>query len=247
MLENSLPLALSTTIVTAGIGGLVLFLWSFRKSSSLHTSTLRNWGLGFFFLTWIRVPTVLVLAGWLNPETVKVLMPFFSIGTVAMIAAYVLFYRGTVMLLTKNNFWVNILPISIFVLFSTLVSSLLLLFHVSIIISIFIVTIFVIISVIVITGLNFHLLLCFCRERSKKGSLVIIIGWVLFLLSHIYITGVLNSYPADLWFFALTSSPTVYIYSGFTISHIVLLVGFIMSHTHNKLEHGTESHISVNP
>ena len=237
MLENFLPLALSATIVTAGIGGLILFLLSFRKSSSFHTPTLRNWGLGFFLLTWVRIPTVLVLAGWFNPETTEALVPFFSIGTIAMIAAYVLFYRGTVMLLTKSNLWVNILPISIFVLFNALVFSLFLLFHVSTIVSIFLVTTFIIISVVIITGLNFHLLLCSCEEKSKKGSLIVITGWMLFILSHIYITAVLNSYPADLWFFAITAKPTVYIYSGFTISHIILLVGFIMSHTHNKLEH----------
>lgn len=246
MLGNLLSLALSATIVTAGIIGLILFLWSFRNSSRFHSRSLRNWGLGFFLLTWIRVPTFLVLAGWIHPETLEVLTPFFLIGTVAMIAAYVLFYRGTVMLLTNNNFWVNILPISVFVLFNALVFSLFFFFPASTIVSIFIVTIFVIISVIVLTGLNFHLMLCTCMENSKKGHLVVIIGWILFLLSHIYITAVLNSYPADLWFFAITSSPTVYIYIGFTIAHVVLLIGFIISHTHKKLDHRTEYSVPSN-
>ncbi|MCH7604372.1 hypothetical protein IID24_00005, partial [Patescibacteria group bacterium] len=53
------------------------------------------------------------------------------------------------------------------------------------------------------------------------------------------------SYSADLWFFAIISKPTVYIYSGFAISHIVLLAGFIMSHTHKKLEH-KENHLLQN-
>ena len=235
MPHSLLLLALSSTIVTAGFVGFVIFLFSFKKSSRFHSRSLRNWGLGFFLLTWIRIPTTLVLAGIPISSTVEGMAPFFIVASIALVAGHMLIFRGTVQLLTTSKFWINIFPLLIFVLLNALISGLFLVFHTSVTISLYFTTGFIFLNVLFLIIANIKLLRSAMTQKEKIGFWSLIVGWIAFFVSHNYLTQVLSNYPIDFWFFALTAAPTVYIYAGFTVAHLLLLFGFILSHTHDGL------------
>ena len=230
---SPLLLALSLTIVTAGFAGFGIFLFSFQKSSRFHSYSMRNWSLGFFLLTWIRIPTALALAGKPISSTIEGMVPFYIVASMALIAAHVLFFRGTVHLLTTNRFWINIFPPLVFVLFNALSLGLFTIFHTPVIVSVHLTSVFIFLNVLFLVVANIKLLRSAMTPKEKIGSWFVVIGWITFFIAHIYIVKVLSNYPTDSWFVALTAAPTIYIYAGFTAAHLLLLFGFILSHKHN--------------
>lgn len=232
MLDSPLLLFSSLTIATAGLASLVVFLLSFEETSRLHNASLRQWALAFFLFTWIRIPTVLAAAGASLPSTLTELVPAYIIATIALIAAYVLFYRGTMMLLTTRKFWLNTFPVVIFVALNFLIFVLLLWFQVPVVKIIDIVSIFSYTVILFLILATIKLLWALQSTLAKKGLWLTLIGWIMFLIANTHLVQIIHNYPQDFWFFALTSSPTAYIYLGFTVAHLFILLGIVLTHKH---------------
>lgn len=226
MLYSSLLIFSSLSIVSAGLSSFVILYFSYKKINHSHNASLRQYSLAFFLLIWIRVPVVTALAGIPLRSTVTELIPVYFISFVVLIIAYLLFYRGVMMLLSTSKFWCNTFPLLIFVVFTSLLFVFQFWFEISMI------------SVINIVSISSYIVILFLiatavRSLSLRSSVwnstwFIIIGWTVLLMADIHLVQIVHNYPSEFWFFALTSLPTAYIYLGFTVAHFFLLFGFIL-------------------
>ncbi|MEK7133886.1 MAG: hypothetical protein AAB804_02350 [Patescibacteria group bacterium] len=231
---SPLLFVLTSSIVVAGFAGLVVFLTSFRKGSIFANPFSRDWGLGLLLSSLIRIPTASAVAGMPLSSTIDGMAPYYAVGSVALIGAHALFFRGTVRFFTDSRFWINYFPLLSFLCVNAVVFYSLQVLHLGpgwIIVEVATV---VSLNILFLVGANYKLICGECSHRERVGSWLFVIGWVMFLLAHTYMTFMLHRYPTDFWFFAITSFPTIFIYSGYTISYLLLLSGFILNCTYKR-------------
>src|SRR3989344_5938896 len=232
MPQQSLMMALTASIISAVFVGSIIFLASFKKSNSATSLSLRDLGLGLFLSSLVRIPTFLILAGIPLSSTIDGTAPYYALGLSAFIAAHALFFRGTVRFFTRSRFWINYVPFVFFLVSNLLVLASTEIFQLPLGLSIFEMAIMGSLNILFLTIANLRLICNDCSPRQRIGSRLLSVGWMTFFIAQGSMTLMVNQYPTDFWFFAITSSPTIFIYSAYTISYFVLFLGFFLRHTH---------------
>lgn len=221
-------------IFTAWLGSFLLIILAFREKKHIghaHNvlwSTLWQWSLALFLIVWVKIPTFLAAFG--VGLVISELTSFYVVTFVFRIAAYFLFFRGMMALLSAKRFWMNTFPFFAFPALTLFTLSLIFVFqlplsHVGNMIRPFHYA--VIVFLIVAAGrLLRKRLPLFSSKMSRAGLALFIVGWVVFLASDIVIALGYQNLPTDFWFFNLISSPVASI--GFSIAHLALLAAIVL-------------------
>jgi len=236
MIEYNNPLLLfsSLCVIVVGLLSFIIFLTSSRDKHKLHRISLYQWSLGFFLFLWSKIPIILVGLG--VTLIVSDFELFYVLAFVASIIAYLLFYRGTIMLFTVNKLWLNIVPLVFFIFFVAFILTRHFIFQYPFLDTVrYIFVFYYTINLFLIAAgikllrgkLSFEL-----SKLSKIGVLSFIIGWTVFLLTNLYFWQSFTHYPEELWFVTFIFHP--YAYLGYTMAYLLILVGFILSFFHFK-------------
>lgn len=222
------PLLLFSLLVnfSAGLISLIIFILSFRKKGYFCKESLRHWSLAFFLITFLRIPTIMA-AGGVNLTITDLVSSYYVFALFISIAAFILLYRGAVIMITDKKIWVNVFPIVSFVIFvpSILIAKFILNASAPDVIGIIYIFYYlcILFTVVVISKALWQKSV---KPIVKSGIISIIIGWILFLTYNTHMWINMTSYSEDKWFFALISTP--YSYLGFTIGYFLILIGFIL-------------------
>lgn len=224
----------SLSVLTAWLLGLVVFILSFKEKSPLHKSSLRQWALAFFLFSLYRIPAALFNLG-IALKFIS-LTTFYAITFPIAVIAYLLFYRGIAILIAEKKFWINKLPVIVFVIFTSLVFILRFLFGIPVITIIGITRLFSysIILLIITTAIQA------LKQKpailapliARIGTTLIIFGWIVYMISDLYIWQTARTFFHQLWFSAIINVP--YAYLGFIIAQLVILIGIILLSYHTE-------------
>lgn len=225
----------SFSVISAWLIGLIIFFLSFKEKNHLHKSSLRHWALGFILFTCTRIPNALFNMGIVFGSIS--LTGFYVATFILGVVAYLLFLRGTIILITDKKFWINVFPAVIFVIYTPLILALkfILAFSVANILGItrgfnYAIIIFLIAVIIKLLRAKPPILQPFI---ARAGAVIIAIGWLLFMISDLYIWQSIKTYPPQWWFAAVISSP--YAYFGLIITQVIILIGLILLSCHAEV------------
>lgn len=199
----------------------------FKKLSLSFIGSLKHWAVAFLLFNWGRLPTVLISKGFSFSSLD--LIPFYVATSVFAAAGYLFLYRGTVILLTKNKFWTDTLPLIIFVIISATYITLNLLTSVPTVIIISIMFIFIIVtvfSVVCMSAIYLSRRFKIFTNILRIGTALLGAGWFAFLVFHSLFLFSILSYSWKYWLVVITNEP--FIYLGFTFSYFIILLGFIL-------------------
>jgi len=222
------PLLLFSLLVNASAGliALVIFVLSFKRKGHFCKKSLRYWSAAFFLITFMRIPNVMAGAG-ITLTVADLISSYYIFSLFISVVAFLLIYRGTVVMITAKKIWITIFPVIVFVIFVPSILVAKFVFNVSAPDVIGVVYIFYYLCILfMIVVISKALWEKTVLPIVKSGVTSIIIGWVIFLTFNTHIWIHMTSYHEGQWFFALICSP--YSYLGFTIGHFLILIGFIL-------------------
>jgi len=155
------------------------------------------------------------------------------------VIAYLLFYRGVAILITQKKFWINKLPVIVFIVFISLIFSLRFLFEIPVVTLMGITRLFNYSIILLIIAASIkalrtqddHLI---SPRVARFGTMLIILGWVVYVISDIYIWQTAKVFP--IYFLALVNVP--YAYLGFIIAQLLMLIGIILASYHSETPPG---------
>ena len=228
----------SLSILTAWLLGIVVFILSFKEKNSLHKSSLRQWALAFLLFPLYRIPVALFNIG--IALSFISLTAFYAITFTLAVIAYLLFYRGIAILLTKNKFWINKLPIIVFIVFTFLIFILKYFFEFPTVTLMGMTRLFNYSIILLIVAISIKAL----RQKpailapliARIGVVLVIFGWIFLFISDLYIWQTAKTYVHQLWFVSLINVP--YAYLGFTIAQLLILIGIILVSYHTETPPG---------
>lgn len=228
----------SLSILTAWLLSLGVFVLSFKEKSPLHKSSLRQWAAAFLLFSLYRIPAVLFDLG-IDLKFISLTVIYVVTFPFAVIA-YLLFYRGVATLITKKKFWVNKLPIIVFIIFTSLIFVLKFLFEIPAVTLMGITRLFNYSIILLIIAISIRAL----KQRpavltpliARIGVIIVIFGWILFFISDLYIWQTAKTYVHQLWFVSLINVP--YAYLGFTVAQILMLIGIVLASYHTETPPG---------
>lgn len=212
------------------IGFFLLYL-SLKAKSRVRSFVLRNWGIGFLLIPWVRIPTVL---GSLNVTLfVDKLEVFYAVLSIPYIIGFIFLFRGSMALLSKRRLWLTFFPIFIFAAFiATAITSFILdvpMFYRMIMSSFY--------TTSIIFFVIFSSIYSFSRGNPKvlplnKSGLVLFSIGMLILASnifHLLIITKLGSF--DLWFIYI-GEPSLHLIVS--IAHFLIFSAFLLGSAKEK-------------
>jgi len=227
----------SLSILTAWLLGLVVFILSFKEKNSLHKSSLRQWAAAFLLFSLYRIPAALFNLG-IALKFVS-LTAIYAITLPLAVIAYILFYRGVAILITKEKFWINKLPVIVFAIFTSLIFTLHFLFEtpavtlmgITRLFNYFIILLIIAASIKALRVQDDHLI---SPRVARIGTMLIILGWMVYMISDIYIWQTAKMFP--MYFLALVNVP--YAYLGFIVAQFLMLIGIVLASYHSETPPG---------
>jgi|GEM_PF-5263948 len=221
----------SLTIVTSALISLGL-LFRLRKDHSLvGRPFFWHWAVGFFFFGFAHLPTLAVNLVPILEKTLsyQTLVFYLTFAFFSALIANLLFYRGTALLVTGKPFWLNTLPLIIFLSLTVTIPSLFFIFNLPapIVVSVFMFGLVVPVDLFLILTFAWFYFSAHCFEdrRRRFTPLVISVAWILILWRDVAIWWLLWNFPADFWILRLASLGQWYLIRAF--SHVIILIGLI--------------------
>lgn len=216
-------------IITSAVISLALF-FRLRKDHLLATRFFFwHYSLGFIIFS-----LALVVPFFINLRIIgisyPILMGLYIISLVAILVSYALFYRGTVLLFTKDKFITTIFPLIFIPILAGLT-----------VISLFIVKIeiFIVLTAIVwgflfpiniFLGSAFLYLFIkgafFDTGRRQPHTLLLSFAWFLIFALDILLWFILAAYPHEFWQMKLASLKGWFVAKA--IAHWLILIGFVL-------------------
>ena len=226
----------SLSILTAWLLGLVVFILSFKEKNPLHKSSLRQWAAAFLLFSLYRIPAALFNLG-IALSFIK-LTTFYAVTFPLAVIAYLLFYRGVATLITKEKFWINKLPIIVFIVFTFSIFALRFLFEIPAVMLMGITRLFNYFIILLIIAASVSALrrkpAILAPLLARIGTAFIILGWIVYMISDLYIWQTAKVFP--IYFLALVNAP--YAYLGFIIAQLLLLIGVVLASYHSETPPG---------
>lgn len=216
------------------IAGLILFFRIRQSNLILLKSFFWNYAFGFSIISLFHLPAFFINLGAHLTYNALRIIDIVSLG--ALFLGYVLFYRGTMSLLTKDRFIITIFPL----LFLPLAAGIA-------IASLFILEIETIIAYTAVAwGFIFPFNFClaalflyfffsgapFDTMKRRPCALILSLGWFSIFASHILLWANAVTYHPEFWILKVTSLGKEYLLLA--LGYLLILIGSLLCCRHLK-------------
>jgi len=216
-------------IIVSLVASLLLFL-RIKKNHLLTTRPFfLHYALGFLISSLIHVPIFLIHLRIIT-ISYNLLISLYAVSFLAILFSYLLFYRGTILLFTKDKFVTTIFPLIFLPLFATLTVALLFIFKVE---TILIMTAVVWGFLLPLSGylgsLFFYSFIKgtpFNTMKRKFHALLLSFAWFLILILDIVIWLKTATYVHDFWVLKIAAAKGWFLARA--IAYLLILVGVLL-------------------
>ncbi len=213
-----------TTIVAAGIVGLVYFLRIKldHRIAKEEASFLRHFAFGFLFFGLVHVPVFFINLD-LIVISATVLQITYSLAFLIMLIANLLFLRGLFILQGKSNFWKNKVLAILFVVLIMITLVPFLTFGNRAVP--FLITFNLLIFQ---APLHLYFAFSFIKLRGQlpayhTGFMIFAIAWIFVIVLDVIIWRLIFNFPTDFWVIKLISLKKWYVARA--VAHLLMLAG----------------------
>ena len=215
-----------SAIIVSAIASLVLFL-RIKKNGLLSTRFFFwHYALGFAIISLTFLPIFFINLGAFT-ITYNLLLTLYAIRFFAILSSYLLFYRGTMLLHTKDRFTTTIIPIFVIPIFAILTASSLFFQKVP---TIFLFTAFSWGFLIPLSGYLAALFLYFFIKgapldgmKKQLYALILSLAWFIILLSIVFTWFEAVNYDPAFWMLKVATFNRYYLAQA--IAHLLILIG----------------------
>jgi hypothetical protein len=214
------------------IAGLVLFFRIKKNGLISLRSFFWNYAFGFSIIGLVHLPAFFINLGVHLTYNALRVIDIISVG--ALFFGYMLFFRGTIFLLTKDRFITTIFPLLSLPFAAGIAIASLFILKVETIVA------YTAVAWGFIFPFNFYLaslfLYFFIRGapfdtmKRRPGALVLSLGWFFVLASHILLWVGSFTYHPELWMLRLTSLGSEHLFLAF--GYLLILIGVLLCCKH---------------
>ncbi len=215
-----------SAIIVSFIASIVLFL-RIKKNGLLNTKFFFwHYALGFAIVGLTFIPIFFINLGVFT-ITYNLLLTLYGIRFLALLSSYLLFYRGTMLLHTKDRFTTTIIPVFVIPIFAILTASLLFFQKVP---TLLLFTAFSWGFLIPFSGYLAALFLYFFIKgapldgmKKQPYALILSFAWFIILFSIVLTWFELANYDPAFWMLKVASLNRYYLAQA--IAHLLILIG----------------------
>lgn len=225
----------SISIIISLFTSFILFYFSqTREKNVLHKIALRHWAWAFFLFTWIRMPVVIASAG--IRIVVPDFLPYYLFTSLLLFISLAIFYRGAMHFFTRNRFWLTIFPVFLFGTFWILTFIARFVFNAEVAVIALIVFLPLTAAVVLIIAGTLRYLKQLDHSPiapiARVGTMLFILGWLIYSVLNYLVILTLMRYPADFWFIAILYSV---VYLGLALVHLLMAGGLYLAGFHKDI------------
>lgn len=215
-------------IVVSAVASLVLFLNIKKNNLLAPASFFKHYAWGFLLLTLIPIPIFIINLGiQINYDFLLIL---YALGFFGTYFSYLIFYRGTTLLYSKDRFTNTLLPLIFLPIFTVIA-----------VISLFLIKIevFIIYTAMIwgfllpiaayLSALFFYFFIKgapFDTMKRKPYALLLSFAWLFILILDVFLWLNVATYPEAFWIFKIAGQKTYFFLR--IIAYLMMFIGVLL-------------------